>query len=157
MKNLRTTALCVCAMLYSICSFAQQGKAPVNEPNQNKPRLFDNLPERIPVTIDDLDQLLTAEVGRKTSLRSSNSNTVHFDGEVVSATSKYNNTMNSVVMRSSNFNGATFSLTKTISADGTVSFVGRIISFQHSDIYELQNQSGQLTLVKRNFYDLINE
>ena len=65
--------------------------------------------------------------------------------------------MNSVVIRSTNYNGATLTISKTMNADETISYSGRIISFQSGDLFELQNKDGHLTLVKRNFYDLVNE
>lgn len=159
MKNLRTAALCASAILWTLCSFAQQVKPPVNEPDYNKPRLFDHLPDSIPVSLAEINTLINAEVGRTTSLRtgSSNPSALHFDGEVVSTTNKYNDQIKSVVIRSSNFNGARFTLSRITKSDGVVSYTGRIISFQHGDLYELQNQDGQLILVKRNFYDLVNE
>ncbi len=157
MKNLRTTALCVSAMILSLCSYAQKDKPPVTEPDYNKPRLFDNLPKTIPVNLVDLNTLLSSEVGSKTSIGLSAATNIKFDGEVVSTASKYGNSIQSVVIRSSNFNGAQLTISRTTSAEGVVSYVGRIISFQHGDLYELQNQNGQFVLVKKNYHDLINE
>jgi hypothetical protein len=67
------------------------------------------------------------------------------------------NNIHSVVIRSRNFNGATLTLSSSAQPNGTVKFTGRIISFQHGDLYELQNQNNQYILIKKNFYDLINE
>jgi hypothetical protein len=61
------------------------------------------------------------------------------------------------VIRSGNFNGATLTLSSSAQTNGAVRFTGRIISFQHGDVYELQNQNNQYILIKKNFYDLINE
>lgn len=159
MKNLRTALLCASAILCTLCSFGQKFRPPVNEPDYNKPRLFDHLPEKIPVTVAEITSLIEAEVGRTTSLRAgiSTSGVLQFDGEVVSSTSKYDDQLRSVVIRSSNFNGAKLTVSKITKPGGVVSYTGRIISFQHGDLYELQTHEGQLMLVKRNFYELINE
>lgn len=157
MKNLRTAALCVSVMLYSLCLSAQHEKPPVTEPDYNKPKLFNNLPDKIPVSLDEINNLLNAEIGLSASLKLSTTSNMRFDGEVVSSASKYGNSIKSVVIRSTNYNGARFTVSKLTSPEGIESYVGRIISFQHGDLYELQTQEGQLVLVKRNYYDLVNE
>ena len=157
MKNLRTAALCVSAMLLYLCSSAQTDKPPVTEPDYNKPRLFDNLPKTIPVNTVDLENLVATEVGRKGSIGLSLSSNLKFDGEVVSSASRYGNSIQSVVLRSSNFNGAQLTISRITSPEGVVNYVGRIISFKHGDLYELQNQNGQFVLVKKNYHDLVNE
>lgn len=157
MKNLRTATLCISVMFYSLCSLAQNGKPPINEPNYRKPRLFENLPNTIPVTVEDMNNLISKEVGLPVSLRLSAASNSLFDGEVVSTENVVGNGLKSVVIRSSNFNGARLTLSKVITAEGEVTFVGRIISFQHGDLYELEKQDGQFVLVKKNYYDLVNE
>ena len=157
MKNLRTPVLCLCAMLFSLCSFAQNEKDPINEPDYKKPKLFSNLPDKIPVSIDKINDLLGTPLGHVASLKLAESSAIQFDGEVISKTSKYENSIQSIIIRSTNFNDARFTISKITKADGSVSYTGRVISFQHGDLYELQNQSGQFVLVKRKFYDMVNE
>ncbi len=157
MKNLRTAALCVSAMLYSLCLTAQNEKPPITEPDYNKPKLFNNLPEKIPVTVDEINNLLNTAIGETISLKLSITSSIQFDGKVIYAASKYGNSIRSVVIRSSNYNGASFTISKIISAGKVVSYAGRIMSFAHGDLYELQKLDGQLVLVKRNYYELVNE
>lgn len=157
MKNLRLPALCLCAMLFSICSNAQNDKDPINEPQNKKPKLFSNLPDRIPLSIEKINDLLGTPVGQSTKLKSTENAGFDFDGEIVSKASRQDNNIESVVVRSSNFNGANLTISKIVLADGTVTYAGRIISFQHSDLFELQQQNGQFVFVKRNFSDLVNE
>lgn len=157
MKNLRIPALCLCAMLFSLCSFAQNELDFLNKTENKKPKLFSTLPDKIPVSIEKINDLLGTPVGQKTQLRSVENTPFEFDGDVVSRVSKYENSIQSAVIRSSNFNGASLTISKTTHTDGTVSYSGRVISFQHSDLYELQNHNGQFVWVKRNFNDLVNE
>lgn len=157
MKNLRIPALCLCAMLFSLCTFAQNQKDLVNEPDNKKPKLFSTLPNRIPLSIDKINDLLGTPVGQSTKLKSAENAAFEFDGEIISKASRQENNIESVVIRSSNFNGANLTISKIILADGTVTYAGRIISFKHSDLYELQQENGQFVLVKRNFTDLVNE
>lgn len=157
MKNIRTTVLCVCITLYSLSSFAQEQKIPINEPDYNKPKLFSNLPDKIPVSVEKINEIITSPVGRTSGFRLSEISDFQFDGEVVSTASKYGNSIQSVVIRSGTYEGARLTISKITNVDGSISYTGRIISFKHGDLYELQNQNGQLILVKRNFYDLVNE
>jgi hypothetical protein len=157
MKNLRTSVLFVCVMLSCLCSFAQTAKIPVNEPNLNKPKLFKNLPDFIPVDIDNLKALLGSPTGRNITTNLSVDQPVEFKGQVVSTSNKYDNSIVSVVIRSSNFEGARLTVSMVSNTDGTIRYTGRLMSFEHGDLYELQTLENRLYLVKRNFYDLVNE
>ena len=154
MRNLLLSGLCLLSIF--ICATASaQTQVPVNEPDQNKPKLFTNLPDKIPVDIITLQSLLNAETGKDVSLKSGQNAMINFNGKVVSKTD--DNTIHSVVIRSDNFNGATLTLSSSAQPDGTVKFTGRIISFRHGDVYELQNVNNQYIFIKKNFYALINE
>lgn len=157
MKTIRTTMLCVVFALSAYVSNSQEQKVPVNEPDYNKPRLFTNLPGKISVNNNLIDNILTAPLGRSSSFRLSEDNSFQFAGEVVSTASKYNNSIQSVVIRLETFNGARLTLSKITNADGSIRYTGRIISFTHGDLYELENQNGELVLVRKNFHELVNE
>ncbi len=156
MKNLRTYILCVCTVLSSVVAVAQN-QIPINEPDYNKPRLFNNLPEKIQVNAGDLESLFSSPVGRPANLKLTMDASVKFEGELVSVSERTAEGQQSLVIRSTNFNGARLTVSRITNEDGTVTYRGRIISFQHGDCYILQDQNGQLTLVKKNFYDLVNE
>jgi len=154
MKNLLLPGLCL-LLFFSCATTYAQNKVPVNEPAQNKPKLFTNLPDKIPVDISELQSLLGAETGKEVSLKLGQNLATKFNGRVISRSD--DNTIHSVVIRSGNFNGATLTLSSSAQPNGTVKFTGRIISFQHGDMYELQKQTDQYILIKKNFYDVINE
>ncbi len=159
MKNRFLTSLILISLFSAFTAQAQQAKSPVNEPDLNRPKLFASLPERIAVSKADLQSLISnnPETGKTVSLSLNGKLAGSFDGKVVSTASKYNNKMQSIVIRLSSFNGATFSLTSSLQSDGSHKYTGRIISFQHGDLYELQSTGDQYFLVKKNFYDLVNE
>lgn len=154
MKNLLQQGLCLLLILACVTSYGQN-TIPVNEPDQNKPRLFTTLPDKIPVDINTLQTLINTEAGKTVSLRLGSNELSSFTGQVVSKAD--DNTIHSVVIRSANFNGAMLTLSSSAQPNGTVKFTGRIISLKHGDAYELQNQNNQYLLIKKNFYDLINE
>lgn len=157
MKNLRTAALCVSISLYCLSSVAQTGDIPINEPNLNKPKLFQNLPDIIPVKMNNITVLMGAEVGRPVSLSLSDATVFQFEGIIVSSVSKYENTIQSIVIRSTNFPGATLTVSRITDDTGNISYIGRMLSMQHGDMFELKNENSQFLLVKRKFYDLVNE
>ncbi|HKC37181.1 MAG TPA: hypothetical protein VKB95_13995, partial [Chitinophagaceae bacterium] len=128
---------------------------PVREPDMNRPSLFQNFPDKISCRINDLSALLELEVGKPVSF--SFANNLNFQGVVSSVASKFDNSLQSVVIRSTNFPGAALSFSKITKDDRTVTYVGRIISFQHGDAYEISMENGQYYFVKKGFYDLVNE
>jgi hypothetical protein len=158
MKNLRATLFCVCIIFFSLCATAQTQKYVINEPNYNKPRLFDNLPAEIPVSMDNLNELISAKAGASINTNlSSDARTARFEGKVVSSVRKYDDKVQTVLIKSTNYNGATLYISKVTTVDGTEKYNGRLMSFQHGDLYVLQQKDGGFVLVKKNFYELVNE
>jgi len=153
MKNLVKGIICL--SLFVICQQSNAQTPPLREPDMNRPSLFQNLPNKISCRINDLSALLESETGKLVSF--SFVNNLNFQGVVSSVASKSDNTLNSVVIRSTNFPSAALSFSRIKKEDGTFSYVGRIISFQHGDAYEISLENGQYYFVKKGFYDLVNE
>ena len=152
MKNLVKGIICL--PLFFICLQSNAQKLPVREPDMNRPSLFQNLPNKISCRINDLSVLLASEIGKPVSF--SLVDNLSFHG-VISSVAKFDNTLNSIVIRSTNFPGAALSFSRITKEDGTYTYVGRIISFQHGDAYEINLENGQYYFVKKGFYDLVNE
>lgn len=157
MKTIRTAMLCALFALTGIASTAQENRIPLNEPDYNKPKLFAGLPDQIPVSADHLNNLINSPAGRNTRIALSADEQLAFQGDVVSVASKYNNTIQSVVIRSDSLAGASLTITKITATDGSVKYTGRMISFKHGDVYVLETKDGQLLFVKKNYYEVINE
>jgi hypothetical protein len=153
MKNLVKGIICL--SLFLICQQSNAQTPPVREPDMSRPLLFQNLPNKISCRINDLSALLESETGKPVSFLFVNN--LNFQGVVSSVASKSDNTLNSVVIRSTNFPGAALSFSRIKKEDGTFSYVGRIISFQHGDAYEIGLENGQYYFIKKGFYDLVNE
>ncbi len=146
--------------LIFICatSFAQkqQGITP-RETDYNKPKLFSTLPDKILLDTKNINTLFSEETGKEINLGFADKALPGFAGKLISVASKYENKLQSIVVRSSNFNGATLTLSSTTLADGTTNYTGRIISFQHGDAYELQKKGEEYYFIKKNLYELVNE
>src|SRR5678816_2747830 len=122
MKNLRTAVLCAGLACFSLVSFAQNKAIPVNEPDNNKPKLFASLPDKIPVSVNELNDLFSTQVGRPANLNSVASAQTKFEGEVISVSDRSREGLQSIVIRSTNFNGARMSFSKITLEDGTVTY-----------------------------------
>ena len=148
-------------LLFLLCcatGFAQNG-ATINEPDNNKPALFANFPDKIPVSIDELKSLFSNDAarGKDAAVNFADKKLPGFNGKLVSVSSKYNNSIRSVVIRSTHFNGATLTLSSSTTTDGAARYTGRIISFQHGDLFVLQKENEQYYLIKKKYHELINE
>jgi len=153
MKYPCLAGLCLSLTLLSSVVIHSQDSPPVNEPDLKKPLLFTNLPSKVPLETSFLKALINVEKGKEVSVQMGKT---ALEGKVISSVRKYNN-IQSVIIRSSNFNGATLTLSSSTRPDGTVKISGRLLSLQHGDLYELQKENEQYVLIKKNYYDLINE
>jgi hypothetical protein len=156
MRNLKPLCAAIMLLIGAVSAKSQE-TAPLTEPNYKKAKLFSSLPEKIKVNINNLKELLKLNNGEATASNLGGDSEFAFNGQVVSTASKYNNTIKSVVVRSSNFIGANLTFTQVTDEDGTIRFIGRIISFEHGDVFELKETNGQYEFVKKKFHDLVNE
>jgi hypothetical protein len=157
MKPLKTSAL---GLLLSVCMFqaaAQQDtkKLPVSQYDYNKPKLFKELPNRINVSFKNMDNVFDFEVGKSVNLPLSLN--FQFSGIVVSKAEDASANVKSIVIKSTNKVGATLAISRIINNDNSVTYRGRIMSFQHGDAYEITNENGSYALVKKGLYDLYEE
>ncbi|MBS1919048.1 MAG: hypothetical protein JST17_02235 [Bacteroidetes bacterium] len=170
MKNSGTAVLCLCFVMSAFITRGQNQKIPLNEPDYNKPRVFQNLPDSIlldAATVSDLFNLSKGQTITPESFNRSGTAVFQLRGEVVS---KSENTPSNILARSAGvaaisslilklteYNGANFTISKIKNPDGTVRYTGRIINFKSGDLFVLQNNNGKLMLVKKDYYALVNE
>jgi hypothetical protein len=157
MKNLRTYVLCTSMIFASIFAAGQTQKIPVNEPDYNKPHLFDNLPAKISFDPATFTGQFNKPTGSTISTSLSKDAMIPFEGKIESQVVEENGRIEKLSIQSTNYPGATFNLTRITSDDGTIRYIGRLISFSHGDLFILQQINGRYELVKKNFYDLVNE
>jgi hypothetical protein len=155
MNNLKFLGLCLSCFL--VCTrVSAQNKASFNSfDNTRKPTLFSQLPDRIAINTQDLEALFNGST--ELSFQSSDKKTFTFSGKLVPTASNYNSKIRTLIIRSSNFSGATLTLSSSTLPDGTVEYSGRIISFQHGDLLVLQKEKDEYLLIKKNFRDLVAE
>jgi len=157
MKNLRTYVLYVCFILCSLSAVAQIQTMRGKNPDFTKLILFPNLSEKTSVSVDNLNTVLNTPVGMNININLSDKSQFQFEGEVISVSGKETGNVQSMLIRSSNYEDARFTLSRITNDDGTISYSGRILSFRHDDILELKKEDGHLIFIKRKYNDLVNE
>ncbi|MDB5197101.1 MAG: hypothetical protein JWP88_1472 [Flaviaesturariibacter sp.] len=155
MNRLKTSVLSFVVLFSSLLASAQKSEAPLNEPDYNKPKLFAHLPSKFAISIPALETMLNMAEGR--TINAPITTNFRFQGQVVSTSNPADTTVKSVVIKSSNLPGATFTFTRLLNTDGTFDYIGRIISFNNSDAFELVKEGSKYSLEKKHLYDLFNE
>lgn len=154
MKKLKAIATGAFFILSAFFSQAQE-KAPFNNPDYSKPKLFADLPQKMNLKLIEAKSLLNLSVGASVNIQLTEQ--FHFKGMVVSKSNEKDASVSSIVIRSANREGATLTLTKIMNADGSFTFSGRILSLKNGDAFELVQEKGQYFFQKKNLYEMIAE
>jgi hypothetical protein len=144
--------------LFTLCLVHVNAQAPaslLNEPDYNKPKLFSDLPEKLTLNLTNMETLLSLSVGA--SVNTLMANGFPLIGTVVSKSNPKDATVKSVVIKSRTRQGAVLTFTRITAADGTISYIGRLISKDAGDAFQIVKESGQYVFRKQGLYDLINE
>jgi hypothetical protein len=155
MKIAKASLLGLLLTLCMLHTAAQNQKLPVNEPDYNKPRLFADLPAKMNLRMPDLEVLFGLTVGARVSVQATDQ--FLLEGLVVSTSDAPDESSKSIVIRSSTRIGATFTFTRIRNTDGTIGYIGRMISRSNGDAYTISFENGQYILEKKNLYDLVSE
>lgn len=156
MKILKTGALCVLTCLCYVHSGAQQQQPSfASESAYNKPKIFTELPNKVPLNRPTLESLLSDEVGKKVAFTLGQG--YQFQGIVVSKSDVADAHSKTVVVKATNRQGVTFTFTRLTNEDGTYSYAGRMLSFKHGDAFEITEDKGVLVLVKKELHDMFDE
>lgn len=150
----RTSVLLAFLTLCMLQATAQEKVPPLNKPNYNKARIFTDLPDRMALRIDDAEELLDLPVGAKVNATIASG--LPIVGTVVSKSNPADTTVRSVVIRTSR-QGATFTFARVRSADGKLSYVGRMLNRNGGDALEIAREGQGYVIKKKGIYDLLNE
>lgn len=156
MKTLKSIAICALLGLIYFHSEAQEAVR-INQPDYNKPKLFADLPQKMNVTLSDMESLFDLSVGAPVKAKLTNS--FYLKGTIVSKSGTAETAVRSVVIKSTSktWQGAVLTFTKIRKDDGSYSYKGRIMSRESIDAYEITKENGQYVLQKKNYYEMIAE
>lgn len=137
MKRYAPYALSVLLTFTAMTGFSQ---------NISKPKQFNNFPEAINCSEQELAKVFNATAGQVISL--SFSDNFSFSGSVKSNIVKYANLQTAVVV-SPAYSNTIFSVSKITMNDGSINYLGRIINKSYFDGFELKkNAVGNYQLIK---------
>jgi hypothetical protein len=141
----------------ALTAFSQNNskKPPITEPDYNKAKLFADLPQKFKVDLQSLESLLDLAVGDGVNMPLTGN--VRYQGIVASKSDGQDPNVKSVVIRSKNRLGSTFSFARIRNTDGSYKYTGRILSLNHSDAFELHRENGEYVLTKKHLYDIFSE
>lgn len=117
-----------------------------------KPEQFGGYAARLNCTETQLATLLNLPVNSLVDLQLAGG--FRFLGTVQASEQRYSN-LKTVIIRSTNFPGSVFSLSLRHDQFSAAQYIGRILSFQHSDAYELLFENGQYVLAKKKLEHLV--
>lgn len=143
----------ICLLIFKNRTVAQT--VPINEPDYNKPKLFSDLPDSIPVSTTKLLSLFAIPESTSASIEISGS--FSFEGYVLTNISKSNNTLQTLLIRLTSRSGSTFAISKITQPGREITITGRIISLKHSDGYTLIAENNNYWFKKIKRHDLVVE
>jgi hypothetical protein len=152
MQTLKLVTACVLFSLSYFYSHAQE-KIPINQPDYNKARLFQEVPQKINLKVSDMESLFDFSVG--TSVTAKFSKDFYLQGTIVSKSNDHS--VKAVIMKATNKQGAVFTFTKITKQDGSSIYKGRILSKNNSDAFEIVKENDQYILQKKNYYEIVSE
>ncbi len=120
-----------------------------------KPELFSDLPSKIDLNIVTLENFLDLPSGRQVNIPLGSY--FNLQGVIISKSDAGDADIKSIVIKSINRRGATFTFTRIHNKDGSFSYLGRMFSSNHSDAFEITFKNDQYILTKRKTLDIINE
>ena len=152
MKNLKTGLLAL-ALTLGLTNLSAQNTYPFTEQDYNKPTLFADLPSKLSLNLPQVETLLNISVG--TAVQFEIAPGFILTGSIVSGTKTP--TVRSVVIRLTNRSGAVCTLTRVQRDNGSITYLGRIISLKNSDAFEIVTEGSGYALEKRHIYELMSE
>jgi hypothetical protein len=151
---MKTLICAVCVMLVCCTRAGAQSSPPLPATSQQKPALFADLPIQLNITTAQLDALLQLSQGNAVAINIDGR--FPFTGTVVSK-SKEGEPYQTIVIRSTNRQGAAFSISRTQAEGGGYQYRGRILSRQHADSFDVVRRDQQYYLIKRSTDELMTE
>jgi hypothetical protein len=132
MKHIASTTMLLLFTIITATGFSQMANS------TPKPKLFAAYPESIDCSVSELSRIFTIAQGQQASI--SFAGNFAFNGTVSSNMAKFSN-LQSVVIKSPQFNHAIFHVSKRINSDNSTVYVGRIIHDSFADGYELKRDA----------------
>ncbi len=118
------------------------------------PHLFDAFSSNISCSTTELERIFSITEGSNVQLNLS-SNFI-FKGTIINSIQKFSN-LKIALIKSSNFDNAAFSISRRINDDNSITYVGRILSNNYADGFQLVKQGNIYSFNKIVADDLLQD
>jgi len=108
--------------------------------SQSKKLLFSRYPASIACTEAQLSKLFSADKGQQVSLKLSEN--FKLEGPVSNKISKYNNTLQTLVIQLPAYNNMLLAISKRSAANNQTVYIGHLYNSESADGYQLKQQGG---------------
>ena len=144
MKNLYTAGLS-CLLVFTAFTSYSQVEPPLNQPATDRPSLFASLPEKFECSTDQLEKIFSLSPSQKISLKLNSGFTIE---GVLAEKFERSSHFTTINIKLSNYSGALFNLSRSEDKSG-ISYIGRIVSFKHSDALLLKKENGKYFFLRQ--------
>jgi len=136
----------IACLLTALNANCQQAVLPLNQHPPEKALLFNQLPEKISCQENALQNIFSASLNNNLSV--SLSPQLKIEGTVLAKVAVTPDQL-SINIRCTNFQNALLNISRITKADGSFSYIGRMVSLQHGDVLLLWEQDGQYTFIRQ--------
>ena len=119
---------------------------PLNQHPTEKAALFAQLPEKISCTLASLQTIFSATVNSNISITVSPQ--LKVEGLVLAKATVTPQQL-SINIRCTNYQDALLNISRLTEADGSFTYIGRIVSPRHGDVLLLWQENGQYSFIKQ--------
>lgn len=136
----------ITCMVLSLSANCQSPLPPVNQRQAEKSSLFNRLPEKISCATASLAGIFSASLN--SNINVSVSEAMKVEGVVVAKVAVSPEQL-SINIRCSNYQDALLNISRIKEADGSFSYIGRMVSPQHNDVLLLWQENGQYAFIRQ--------
>jgi hypothetical protein len=149
MKNMYSAGL-LGFLLFTAFTTQSQVEPPVNQHIPDKPSLFASLPDSFECSTYQLEKIFAVTPPQKISVRL---NTLFEIDGVVAEKFERSNHFTTINVKLNNYADALFNISRIEDKEG-LSYIGRIVSINHSDLLLLRKEKGKYFFIrqKQEFY-----
>ena len=134
---------------------AQEHQIPLNETNYSRPKRLADVPEKFPLQMTELSKLLQLPLGAK--VKALISKNFLLTGTIISKSDPADKAVQSVVVKSTNRLGMTFTFTRLTEEDGSFTYSGRMLDRNAGDALEIAKEGQGYVMRKKGVHEIISE
>ena len=133
------------ALLCNVLYLSSAAQPPIRQVLPNKPLLFSQLPEKLTISPELLEQLFSVDAGQHIKIPLGAGN--YLTGVVKEKTARNKHVLN-ITIECTNYDGALLTVSRIAGMGSAVTYLGRVVNIRYGDVLLLTEQNNQYLLVK---------